>query len=93
MKKIKLSIVFILCISLFPIKLSSQQMTYTNLRSGDGITVNYKVNDFHFETVEYLREEMKEIVLSGIFIPNDSSQNWRCKNCSYKKHCDEWFER
>jgi len=24
-----------------------------------------------------------------VFIPNDGS--WKCKNCSYKKVCDEWF--
>ena len=27
----------------------------------------------------------------GIFIPNDSAFNWKCKNCSLKKYCDEWF--
>lgn len=27
----------------------------------------------------------------GIFLPNDDPFNFRCKNCSYKKHCDEWF--
>jgi len=26
-----------------------------------------------------------------VFIPNDTS--WRCKNCAYKSHCDEWFGR
>jgi putative RecB family exonuclease len=25
-----------------------------------------------------------------IFIPNDG--HWKCKNCGFKKHCDEWFE-
>jgi putative RecB family exonuclease len=25
-----------------------------------------------------------------VFIPNDG--HWKCKNCSLKKHCDEWFE-
>jgi len=32
-------------------------------------------------------------ISNGVFVPNDDSQNWRCKNCSYKKHCNEWFER
>lgn len=27
----------------------------------------------------------------GIFIPNDSPSNYKCKNCSFKKNCDEWF--
>jgi putative RecB family exonuclease len=26
-----------------------------------------------------------------VFIPNDTS--WKCKNCSYGKACNEWFER
>lgn len=29
----------------------------------------------------------------GVFVPNDSSSNWRCKNCPYKKACDDWFRR
>jgi putative RecB family exonuclease len=29
----------------------------------------------------------------GVFIPNDSSSNWRCKNCPYQKACDDWFRR
>ena len=42
------------------------------------------------------RKKIHEVwrgISNGVFIPNDGSQNWRCKNCSYKKHCDEWFER
>ena len=27
----------------------------------------------------------------GIFIPNDSPSNYKCKNCAFKKNCDEWF--
>jgi putative RecB family exonuclease len=27
----------------------------------------------------------------GVFIPNDSTSNWKCKGCSFKKPCDEWF--
>jgi len=27
----------------------------------------------------------------GVFLPNDSTSNWRCKNCAYKKACDNWF--
>ena len=30
-------------------------------------------------------------IFKGVFIPNDSAMNWRCKNCSFKKNCDEWF--
>jgi putative RecB family exonuclease len=32
-------------------------------------------------------------ISKGVFIPNDSTFNWKCRGCSLKKHCDEWFER
>ena len=28
----------------------------------------------------------------GVFIPNDSTSNWKCKGCSHKKACDNWFQ-
>jgi len=28
-------------------------------------------------------------IKKGVFLPNDGS--WKCKNCSYRKVCDEWF--
>ena len=30
-------------------------------------------------------------ISKGVFVPNDTS--WKCKNCSYKTACDEWFLR
>ncbi len=30
-----------------------------------------------------------EGIEKGVFLPND--QSFRCKNCPYKNHCDEWF--
>lgn len=27
----------------------------------------------------------------GVFLPNNSPSNWKCKNCPYKKTCDDWF--
>jgi len=30
-------------------------------------------------------------IQKNVFIPNDTS--WKCKNCSYKNACNEWFER
>ena len=30
-------------------------------------------------------------IQKGVFIPNDTS--WKCKGCSYKTACNEWFER
>jgi len=32
-------------------------------------------------------------ISSGVFIPNDSAGNWKCKNCPFKKNCDEYLER
>jgi putative RecB family exonuclease len=28
----------------------------------------------------------------GVFIPNDSTFNFKCKGCAHKKACDEWFQ-
>jgi len=30
-------------------------------------------------------------ISKGVFIPNDQASNWKCKNCSFKTPCDEWF--
>ena len=35
--------------------------------------------------------EVARGISQGIFIPNDSPQNWKCKGCSFKKNCDAWF--
>jgi putative RecB family exonuclease len=35
--------------------------------------------------------EVSKGIARGIFIPNDSASNYKCKNCSYKRNCDEWF--
>ena len=34
-------------------------------------------------------EKVWEGINAGVFIPNDTS--WKCKNCPYRKACDEWF--
>ena len=46
-----------------------------------------------FKRAEKKIGEVWRGISNGVFVPNDDSQNWRCKNCSYKKHCNEWFER
>jgi len=28
----------------------------------------------------------------GVFIPNDSPSNWKCKGCAHKKACNDWFQ-
>jgi putative RecB family exonuclease len=30
-------------------------------------------------------------ISKGVFIPNDSPSNWKCKGCAFKKPCNEWF--
>ena len=35
--------------------------------------------------------EVSRGISKGIFIPNDSASNYKCKNCSYKANCDAWF--
>ncbi len=35
--------------------------------------------------------EVAKGISRGIFIPNDSPSNYKCKNCSFKKNCDDWF--
>jgi putative RecB family exonuclease len=30
-------------------------------------------------------------ISKGVFIPNDSPSNWKCKGCAFKKPCDDWF--
>jgi len=32
-------------------------------------------------------------ISKGVFIPDDGSSNWRCKNCPYQKACNDWFRR
>lgn len=32
-----------------------------------------------------------EGITKGVFIPNDNQ--WKCKGCSYKNACDEWFKK
>jgi len=35
--------------------------------------------------------EVQKAISKGIFIPNDSTSNWKCKGCPYKGPCDQWF--
>jgi len=35
--------------------------------------------------------EVSKGISRGVFIPNDSPQNWKCKGCAFKKPCDDWF--
>jgi len=56
-----------------------------------------------FESYYTIRDEIDEIrarkkivtvskgIARGIFLPNDSAYNFKCKGCSFKKNCDAWF--
>ena len=35
--------------------------------------------------------EVARGIEQGIFIPHDTSQNYRCNNCLYRNSCTEWF--
>jgi len=35
--------------------------------------------------------EVYKGISKGVFIPNDSSSNWKCRGCAFKKPCNEWF--
>ncbi|MBF0472539.1 MAG: PD-(D/E)XK nuclease family protein [Nitrospirae bacterium] len=35
-------------------------------------------------------QQVWEGINKGIFIPNDTS--WKCNGCSYKSHCEKWFD-
>ena len=35
--------------------------------------------------------EVAKGISRGIFIPNDSPSNFKCKKCTFKKNCDAWF--
>ena len=35
--------------------------------------------------------EVHKGISKGVFIPNDSTSNWKCKGCSLKQACDQWF--
>ncbi len=35
--------------------------------------------------------EVHKGITKGVFIPNDSTSNWKCKGCSFKQPCNLWF--
>ena len=34
-------------------------------------------------------KQVADGISKGVFVPNDG--HWKCKGCSYRKACDEWF--
>ncbi|MDR2083380.1 MAG: C25 family cysteine peptidase [Bacteroidales bacterium] len=49
----------------------SQQITYSDNQDGNAATISLSVDSYRIENLTYKGEEMHEIGLSGIFIPND----------------------
>ncbi|MCL2291406.1 MAG: C25 family cysteine peptidase [Bacteroidetes bacterium] len=58
-------------LSLFISNLFAQEMTYSHLRDGNGISINLELKSYNINSLSYKNEEMHEVALSGIFIPND----------------------
>jgi putative RecB family exonuclease len=54
---------------------------------------SYYTTRGHIDEIRARRKiiEVSHAISKGIFIPNDGAQNWKCKNCSFKKNCDAWF--
>ncbi|MDD2205205.1 MAG: C25 family cysteine peptidase [Bacteroidales bacterium] len=51
---------------------NAQEFSYTDMRSANGITVNLSVPQFSMESLNYKGEEMQEISISAIILPNDA---------------------
>ena len=67
-----LLLVLWVCLSaMFVSGLYAQEMTYSNLRDGNGISINMALKSYELSSMNYKGEAMQEITLSGIFIPND----------------------
>ena len=71
MRKVLVCVLFISINTLFS-GLFAQEMTYSKSRDGNGISVSLDLKTYKIQTFTDNRgEEMHEIELSGIFIPND----------------------
>ena len=55
----------------FLVNLFAQEMTYTSLRDGNGISIGLTLKSYEINSLNYKSEVMHEISMSGIFIPND----------------------
>ncbi|MDR2970451.1 MAG: C25 family cysteine peptidase, partial [Bacteroidales bacterium] len=71
MKKGLLLILWFFLSGMFISGLYAQNMTYSNLRDGNGIAVNVSLSAYEITSLNHKGEAMHEISLSGIFIPND----------------------
>jgi hypothetical protein len=71
MKKTTLIVLFIVCNTIIFSCLFAQQLTYSNLRDGNGISIGLSLDSYEINSLDYRGEAMHEISLTGIFIPND----------------------
>ena len=53
------------------INIFAQEMTYSDLRDGNGVSIGLTLKSYEINSLNYKNELMHEISLSGIFIPND----------------------
>ena len=71
MSKFLLKNVWVLLLIALPMCAFAQEMTYSKLRDGKGISINMELKSYSISSLNSKGEEMHEITLSGIFIPND----------------------
>jgi putative RecB family exonuclease len=48
-----------------------------------------RTDEDHHRAIKKIQEVWQGIQ-KKVFVPNDNS--WRCNHCSYKNHCDQWFQ-
>jgi len=72
MKKISFLLLLLTCNILFIFNLLAQEMTYSKLRDGNGISIGLSLKSYEVTSLNHKGEVMNEIVLSGIFIPNEA---------------------
>ena len=61
-------------ITLFISNMFAQEMTYSKLRNGNGISVNLELKSYSVTSLSFRGEEMHEVVIPGIFIPNNEGE-------------------
>jgi hypothetical protein len=58
--------------ALSTVLLFAQEMTYSNLRNGAGISIGLALKSYDVAPLQYRGEQMHEINLSGVFIPGET---------------------
>ncbi|MCL2290460.1 MAG: C25 family cysteine peptidase [Bacteroidetes bacterium] len=72
MKRLPFLILLFVCQTLFIPNLFAQEMTYSYLRDGNGMSIGLSLKSYEVTPLSYRGEVMHEITLSGIFIPNEA---------------------